>query len=550
MRTATLYDSLAMPGAKTTSQKVLDALPFQLAIIDKRGIIQRVNAAWSRFAQENGGDARIIKGIGIDYLGVVHRDKSQSAQHSARGIQSVLTHQSPEFSCEYPCHGAGQRRWFIMRVSPLRGKSGGAVIAHFNITERVLAEKALKRAKRDLESSREKALQAEREGAQFLAHMSHEIRTPLTGILGLIEGLKESPLNPTQQVAMRTLDGLADHLLAIVNDVLDLSKLEAGKLRVENLPFDPSAVAEEVCRILGSAAEKKGLELSWKPSSDFPNGVSGDARRLRQMLLNLVNNAIKFTQVGSVRMIGKTKPANGDNLCLEFSVQDTGPGIESKNLKQLFHRFKQIKNDSVSTANGTGLGLVITKNLAEAMGGKVTVKSKVGQGSEFTVSVLVQKVREMEPKKPSRDWTPIQSAAPKSQAKTLLIADDNEVNRMILTAILEKLGYTALAAKDGQEAIDLWEQNPNLAALFLDCQMPRLDGYEATQRIRQQETKRLSTRIPIVAITADIREANIHRCKEVGMDEILSKPFRSADVMHLLERMQLSFTSPAQNTKA
>ena len=461
-------------------------------------------------------------------------DRSHKGRRVVEGIEAVLSGKLTEFESEYPCHSRNQKRWFIMRVSAIMPIGRGAVIAHFKITDRVLAEKALTKLSEDLLNSKNEAIRKEKSKAEFLAQMSHEIRTPLTGMIGYIEMIRDWKLDPKQLNVIDHLDKLADHILGVLNDILDFSKIEAGKFSLREQNYDLKGVAEGVRDLLLSVATRKTLQLNWNCSPDFPREVFGDERRLRQILFNLMGNAIKFTLQGSVTLTGQFQDLQDGTLRVEFSVQDTGVGISEQDAKSLFQSFSQVQAEQTSKVTGTGLGLLISKHLARAMGGDIVLKSSPGQGSTFIVHIIVKKV--------SEDELVVQPAPQISHFNAtsgtgkILIADDNEVNRKIISSILEKEGWGVLEAKDGLEALAMLAQN-RVDAVFLDCQMPNLDGYGAAKEIRKKESVDWTAHIPIVAITADVMEENRNRCHEAGMDEFLAKPFRRIEVAEVLTRL-------------
>ncbi len=516
------------------SQAVLDALPFQMAILDKHGKILRVNQAWIDFARENSGDAKTTVGTGVDYLKVCRADRSPKGRKVVKGIESVLAGETTKFESEYPCHSPKQKRWFIMQVSAIMPLGHGAVIAHFKITDRVLAEIALKKSNAELLVSKNAAIQSEKAKAEFLAQMSHEIRTPLNGMIGFIEGIRDWKLESSQLKVVDHLDSLADHLLGVLNDVLDYSKIEAGKFSLQEKNYNPRLVAETVREMLDPLASSKNLKLYWLCHPDFPDQVYGDERRLRQILFNLMGNAIKFTEKGKVSLIGRAMDLKDGSTQLEFAVQDTGIGISAHEAKSLFQSFSQVQGRPAAGVTGTGLGLLISKHLAIAMGGDILLESIPGKGSTFTLTLQAKKVFAQE--LPGKSIPHISMAGSEMQNGRILIADDNEVNRKIMISILEKAGWKVLAAKDGLEALAMLADT-NVDAIFLDCQMPHLDGYGTATEIRKKEANTGQKRIPIVAITADVMEKNLSLCREAGMDDFLPKPFRRADIAALLGRL-------------
>jgi signal transduction histidine kinase/ActR/RegA family two-component response regulator len=535
-------------GKKINPQAIIDSLPFQMAIVDEAGIVLHVNAAWKAFGMENGADAATRAGVGYDYLQACAGNGSNQGMRLIKELAAVLSGDSQGFTTEYPCHGNHVKRWFIMQVSALTAPWKGAVISHFKITERVQAERALRKAEAKLTASRDAALASERSKAEFLAQMSHEIRTPLNGIIGMVEMLKDSRLDPAQRNTLETLDTLADHLLGIVNDVLDLAKIEAGKLTFENASLNPGQVAGSVLEILRRPAREKGIQLRFESASDFPAHVLGDARRLRQILLNLAGNAVKFTDQGSVAILAAAESAGEGRLRLTFTVRDTGMGISPESMEKLFRRFSQVEGGLGKVTGGTGLGLVISRHLAQGMGGDIVAKSAIGLGSEFTVAIVVNSAAPVSAQVGGTAPLPDKAdpAGPPAKKGKILVADDNTVNRKIMAAGLEKLGWSVLLAKDGQEALAILAGEA-VTALFLDCQMPVMDGYVVAQTLRRLELELGSPRLPVIAITADAMEGNLERCRESGMDDLLLKPFRTADIARVLaglEGAKWSRTSP------
>lgn len=528
------------------SQAIVDALPFQLSVLDSKGIIQSVNSAWTGFALENDGDEVTQKGIGLDYLKACRGDTTPKGKRIRKGIGDVLAGKATEFEVEYPCHSPNQKRWFLMKASALKPLGMGAVIAHFQITDRVLAEKALRDSRRRLILARDSAVDSERFKSEFLAQMSHEIRTPITGIFGLIGMLRDS-LSPGDQISIvDEISTLTDHLLGIVNDVLDLAKAEAGNLTLEDQAFDPGKLISGICEMMAPAADAKGLSLSHSLSPDFPMRVSGDARRVRQILLNLVGNALKFTAQGSIRILAETRAEASGSILMMVSVQDTGAGISSENQKRLFRRFSQIDDNSGAAAMGTGLGLSISRQLALAMGGDINLSSEVGRGSEFKLTI---KVRPIQPgDASSQDEVPKEKrsgSVDKQEflpSKKILVAEDNALNQRIITLILKKLGWSVVLAKDGLEALSFLDQG-GIAAVLLDCQMSGMNGYETAAAIRSREVRLGISRIPVFAITADILNQNLDRCLKSGMDGLLAKPFRNEDMSDFLSKVE-RFWSP------
>lgn len=354
----------------------------------------------------------------------------------------------------------------------------------------------------------------------FLAMMSHEIRTPLNAITGMAQLLLDTPLGAQQsRYAGSVLDG-AQGLAHIINDILDFSKIEARKLELEDRPFSPERLVRDAVELLKPLAQRKNLALRIETSKNLPRCLEGDPARMRQIVLNLLSNALKFTERGRVDVRVQWKEGG----VLSLAVRDTGVGIATDKQHLLFEEFAQIHRQP----GGTGLGLAITKRLAELMGGKVSFVSAEGLGSEFTVEI------------PMREGDEAQ-LAPRGVTKVaqlggpmrVLVAEDNATNREIARAFLKKLGCEVEVAGNGVEAVTMWQsRRPDL--ILMDCQMPELDGLGATVRIREME--QAGERTPIVALTANAMSGDREACLEAGMDEYLTKPINLGQLGTMLER--------------
>lgn len=408
----------------------------------------------------------------------------------------------------------GQRIWVDVFARAIRWDGRQAMqVTLIDVTQRTLAEEALEASNRALEAARAQAEEADRAKGQFLAVMSHELRTPLTGVIGMADLLLDTALDAEQATYATTLKTSAQSLLTLLNDILDLSKIEAGGLVLEEIDFDLIELLDGVVALYRGRAQEHRTALRVETDPDRPRFLRGDPTRLRQILLNLIGNAVKFTQAGQVTVQAAVEPAES-GMRLILSVADTGIGITPEQQARLFQPFVQADASTTRKYGGTGLGLAICRRLAEAMGGTIGVTSRPGAGATFTVSV---------PIRAGADASPLPD--PQAAAITacrLLVAEDNEVTRTLLRLMLTRHGHTVVTAENGREAVAAVQDAGPFDLVLLDMQMPELDGVSAARVIRSLAGP--EAQVPLIALTADPTPEVRAACTEAGIDLVLAKP--------------------------
>jgi PAS domain S-box-containing protein len=482
---------------------------------------------------------------------------------SAPFLASALQGSSQRFPANVGQSGDATR-FLLVKCVPhqVAERVVGVYMLADDITELKLAERQLRGLNYELSVQVEAAQVASRAKSEFLAAMSHEIRTPMNGVLGMVDVMQQTALTVQQQRMLDTIRRSSETLLHILNDILDYSKIEAGKFDVERVPTRLHDVVEGVMSLLDTAASAKGVELNAEIAPELPEWLISDPTRLQQILINLLGNAVKFTpsqpgRIGRVLLAVQRVAASDGSATLLLRVRDNGIGIEKEMQRKLFNPFTQAHAGIARKFGGTGLGLSITSQLVSLMGGEVRVTSVLGEGSEFVVMLPLEACAAgtTEHRGEHQSVAPIVAASgevpgitgPAAYKPLILLAEDNETNRDVIEQQLRLLGYGVESANDGQSALAMWASG-RYALLMTDCHMPTMDGFALTRAIRASEPA--GHRSPIIAVTANAMQGEGQRCREAGMDDYLSKPLRLSELEAMLHRWMPVFgadrsTSPA-----
>lgn len=401
--------------------------------------------------------------------------------------------------------------------------------AYDELERRVLERtEELRLSNQQLIESRQAVIKAYAVKSEFLSNMSHEIRTPLNAIIGMASVGFDQKMSVEQREVVSTIKTAADSLLLLVNDILDFSKIEAGKVELEVSDFKLSALCRNAIEVVSSAALAKEIEVSLALDPHLPKDFSGDAGRILQILLNLLSNAIKFTPVkGTVKVSAKLlESPDKAPIRIRIEIVDSGIGISEEAITRLFQPFSQADSSTARKFGGTGLGLSISKRLTEFMGGQIGVESESGKGSLFWLEVPLNKAHAEVPNEVAEvpNEVAIESAHKAEQSKArILVAEDNPANQKVMRRFLDRLGYSGTLASDGREAVEAFREG-SFDIVFMDCQMPEMDGYEAARKIREIEKETQRSRTPVVALTAHAFTSDRELTKQAGMDDYLTKP--------------------------
>ena len=529
----------------TTS--ILDSLPSEIAVIDHDGIIKATNQPWRDFGNKNGINNSTDTWLGINYLDYsdncdqIDSNNSHFSISAANGIKQVQNGNIDVFRLEYPCHTDTQNNWFEMQVKALNTGTGDIIIQHNNINK-------FKDIEFELEAAKLTAEHSAAAKSEFLATMSHEIRTPMNAIIGFSELALYQDFNTEALDYFSKINSASTSLLSVLNDILDLSSLGASGIKLEYLPFQLNSVVETLHTLFIDACISKGLKLNLTIDDRVPLALIADANRLQQILINLLGNAIKFTESGSISLAISLQQLQHSRAQLLFSVKDTGIGIAEEHQHKLFLPFSQIDGSISRRYGGSGLGLSICTELLKLMDSKLSLSSLPKQGSTFNFELNL----ELQSLNFSHNAVKV-SPFPLSFKENgsllagykVLVVEDNKINQQVVEKFLSLSGILVSVANNGQEALEQLAQN-DFSAVLMDMHMPVMDGFEATQQLRLQPR---FAKLPVLALSAGVTSEEQARCLAVGINEFICKPINPHQLFNTLVQWIKPEVIPAQQVE-
>ncbi len=516
---------------------VLGSMSAKIAVLDTDMKVIAANESWRDIFVPGTREEDLN---GLDFKDAVFSSGCLrgSLNELMNGVRSVVEGLSEKFSYEYSFDHHDIPCWYMLEVTPMQGESGGAVASFIEITER-------KKMEREIIDARDTAEKANRFKSRFLASMSHEIRTPLNAIIGMTDLTLCSGLSGEQTDNLELVKISADQLLTLINDILDLSKVEARMLTLDQDDFSLVSAMRDVVRSMEQQASGKGLALSIEIDDDVPVAVSGDQGRLKQVLYNLIGNSIKFTEHGGVFVqISKLEDLqDSGEVAIQVSVRDTGIGIPEEKQALIFESFRQADDSTTRKFGGTGLGLAISRELVEMMGGRIGVKSSEGFGSVFSFQVVLKHGDSGKLAVNNAGSAPEVSATPSEYS--ILLVEDNPINVLVATSLLEKMGHSVEVASNGQEAVSMLS-GISVDLVLMDLEMPQMDGFTASRCIRNGESGDAARNIPIVAMSAHAMAGVIEKCTNAGMNDYIAKPVQYVALQEAIQRIMCDCSEAPQ----